>query len=103
MNETSPTEMPGRFFEVWENVKNRLREQAFNTVQTASELKAGSARSDCKSYSPMKKKNSPTCQWSNNSNFQFCYAGQQAEAGSVVCLCRLFCRWNGDGAKRIKE
>lgn len=46
MNETSPTEMPGRFFEVWENVKNRLREQVFNTVQTASELKAGSARSD---------------------------------------------------------
>ena len=39
--------MPGRFFEVWENVKNRLREQVFNTVQTASELKAGSARSDC--------------------------------------------------------
>lgn len=102
MNETSPTEMSGRFFEVWENVKNRLREQDFNTVQTASEMKAGSARSDCKSYSPMKK-NSHTCRWSNNSNFQFCYAGQQAEAGSVVCLCRLFCRWNGDGAKRIKE
>lgn len=29
--------MPGRFFEVWENVKNRLREQVFNTVQTASD------------------------------------------------------------------
>ena len=37
MNDTSPTEMPGRFFEVWENVKNRLREQVFNTVQTASD------------------------------------------------------------------
>ncbi|MEI3405540.1 MAG: hypothetical protein V8Q79_02910 [Christensenellales bacterium] len=36
----------GEVFEVWENVKNRLREQDFNAVQTASELKAGSARSD---------------------------------------------------------
>ena len=83
--------------------ENRLREQGFNAVQTASEMKAGSARSDCKSYSPMKKKNSHTCRWSDNSNFQFCYAGQQAEAGSVVRLCRLFCRWNADGAKHIRE
>ena len=83
--------------------ENRLHEQGFNAVQTASEMKAGSARSDCKSYSPMKKKNGPTCRWSNNSNFQFCYAGQQAEAGSVVRLCRLFCRWNGDEAKYIRE
>lgn len=48
MNETSPTEMSGSFFEVWENVKNRLREQDFNAVQTALEMKADSARSDCK-------------------------------------------------------
>ena len=27
--------MSGSFFEVWENVKNRLREQDFNAVQTA--------------------------------------------------------------------
>ena len=82
--------------------ESRLREQGFNAVQTASEMKAGSVRSDCKSYSPMKKKNSPTCRWSNNSNSQFCYAGQQAETGSVS-LCRLLCHWNRDGAKRIRE
>lgn len=82
--------------------ENRLREQGFNAVETTLEMKTGSVRSDCKSYYPMKKKNSPTCRWSNNSNFQFCYAGQQAEAGSVS-LCRLFCRWNGDGAKYIRK
>lgn len=48
MNETSPAEMPGRFFDVWGNVKKRLREQDFNAVQTALEMKADSARSDCK-------------------------------------------------------
>ena len=28
--------------------ENRLREQGFNAVQTASEMKAGLARSDCR-------------------------------------------------------
>ena len=73
--------------------ENRLREQGFNAVQTASEMKAGLARSDCKSYSPMKKKNSPTCRWSNNSNS--CSAMQvkppkvnrlkQAQSAYAVC------------------